>query len=89
MRILQSMSSKTVKDLRLVSVFELSDEELTERLRTTYEKIKREAFEKNSYLTYYDPINCPTTAHAVHEYRDRKELMWIDGAGKEHLVKIL
>jgi len=89
MRTLQSMSSNTTKDLRLISVFELSDEELTERLRPAYEKIKQEAFAKNSYLTYYDPLNCPSTAHAVHEYRDRKELMWIDNDGKEHFVKTL
>ena len=88
MRTHQSMSSAT-KDLRLISIFELSDEELTERLRPTYEKIKQEAFEKNSYLTYYDPLNCPTTAHAVHEYADRKELMRIDGSGIEHFVKLL
>jgi len=89
MRTLQSMSSNTTKDLRLISVFDLSDEELTERLRPTYQKIKREAFAKNSYLTYYDPLNCPTTAHTVHEYANRKELMWVDGTGKEHFVKTL
>jgi len=84
----QSMSS-TTRDLRSVPIFELSDEELRERLRPAYEKIKQEAFAKNSYLTYYDPLVCPTSAHAVHEYRDRKELMWIDHTGKEHFVKIL
>jgi len=89
MRTPQSMSSNTTKDLCLISVFDLSDEELTERLRPAYEKIKQEAFAKNSYLTYYDPLNCPTSAHAVHEYRDRKELMWVDSAGKEHFVKTL
>jgi hypothetical protein len=89
MRTPQSMSSNTTKDLRLISVFDLSDEELTERLRPAYEKIKQEAFAKNSYLTYYDPLNCPSTAHAVHEYHDRKELMWIDSDGKEHFVKTL
>ncbi len=89
MRTLQSMSSNATKDLSLISVFDLSDEELTERLRPAYEKIKQEAFAKNSYLTYYDPLNCPSTAHAVHEYRDRKELMWIDSDGKEHFVKTL
>ena len=85
----QSMSSTTTKDLRSVPIFELSDEELRERLRPAYEKIKQEAFAKNSYLTYYDPLICPTRAHAVHEYRDRKELMWMDDNGKEHFVKTL
>ncbi|MDO3628158.1 hypothetical protein Q3A68_18265 [Mucilaginibacter sp. BT774] len=83
------MSSSTLKDLRSVPIFELSDEQLRERLRPAYEKIKQEAFAKNSYLTYFDPLVCPTNAHAVHEYRDRKELIWMDHTGKEHFVKTL
>ena len=85
----QSMSSSTTKDLRSISIFELSDEELRERLRPTSERIKQEAFAKNSYLPYYDPLVCPTTAHSVHEYRDRKELIWVDNTGKEHFLKTL
>ena len=84
----QIMSSSTTRDLRSVPIFELSDEELRERLRPAYEKIKQEAFAKNSYLTYYDPLVCPTSAHAVHEYRDRKELVKLED-GKAHLIKIL
>lgn len=85
----QIMSSTTTNDLRSVSIFELSEDELRERLRPAYEKIKQEAFAKNSYLTYYDPLVCPTSAHAVHEYHDRKELMWMDQTGNEHFVKTL
>lgn len=84
----QSMSSSTTRDLRSIPIFELSDEELRERLRPAYEKIKQEAFAKDSYLTYYDPLVCPTSAHAVHEYRDRKELVKLEN-GKAHLIKIL
>jgi len=83
------MSGTTTKDLRLVSISKLSDEELQERLRPASEKIKQEAFAKNSYLTYYDRLFCPTVAHAIHEYADRKELMWMDDAGKEHFIKSL
>jgi len=86
---LHTMSSTTTSHLRSVSIFDLSQDELQERLRPTAEKIKQEAFAKNSYLPYYDPLVCPTTAHAVHEYRDRKELIWVDNTGKEHFVKTL
>ena len=86
---LHTMSSTTTSHLRSVSIFDLSQDELRERLRPTAEKIKKEAFAKNSYLPYYDPLVCPTTAHAVHEYRDRKELIWVDNTGKEHFVKTL
>jgi hypothetical protein len=83
------MSSSTTTHLHSVSIFDLSQEELRERLRPTSERIKQEAFAKNSYFTYYDPSVCPTTAHAIHEYRDRKELMRVDPNGKEHFVKTL
>ncbi len=84
----QSMSS-TTKDLSLLSVFNLSDEELTERLRLTYEAMKYKKFAKGGYLTYYDPLYCPTSAYTVHEYVDRKELMLVDNTGKENFVKNL
>jgi hypothetical protein len=83
----QTMSSSTAIDLRLKPIFELSDEELGERLRPTYEAMKQAAFSKGSYITYYDPSICPTTSHAVHEYRDRKELMWMDKNYREHFIK--
>lgn len=89
MRTLQNMSSSPTQDLRLISIFELSDEELTERLRPTYDAMKKEKFEKGGYVTYYDPLVCPTTSHAVHEFSDRKELMWVDKLGKIHFVKAL
>jgi hypothetical protein len=85
----QTMGSTTTSHLNSVSIFDLSQDELRERLRSTSEKIKQEAFAKNSYLPYYDPLFCPTTAHTVHEYRDRKELIWVDNTGKEHFVKTL
>jgi uncharacterized protein YPO0396 len=85
----QNMSSTTTKNLRLTSVFELSDEELTERLRPIYEAMKQKKFAKGGYITYYDSSVCPTTAHAVHEYSDRKELMWMDKNYQEHFIKTL
>ncbi|MEO8948538.1 MAG: hypothetical protein ABI308_09025 [Mucilaginibacter sp.] len=83
------MSNSPVIDLRLKSIFELSDEELQERLRPAYEAMKQDAHSRGSYITYYDESVCPTTSHAVHEYSDRKELMWMDKNYQEHFIKIL
>ncbi|WP_121195840.1 hypothetical protein [Mucilaginibacter gracilis] len=83
------MSSTTEIDLRLKPVFQLSDEELQERLKPTYEAMKQDAFSKGSYITYYDASVCPTKSHAVHEYSDRKELMWMDNNYQEHFIKTL
>jgi hypothetical protein len=83
------MTDLTAADLRSMDVFELTDEQLRERLRPTYEAMKHEAFTEGLYITYSDPSVCPTTSHMVHEYVDRKELIWMDDNFQEHFVKIL
>jgi len=83
------MSTVTATDLHSTSILNLSDEQLRERLRPAYEAMKRKAFAKGSYITYSDPSVCPTTSHMVHEYSDRKELIWMDDNYQEHFVKIL
>jgi hypothetical protein len=83
------MSNPIVSDLRLKPIFQLSDDELRERLRPAYEAMKQKAFNNGSYITYYDPRVCPTDSHAVHEYSDRKELIWMDDNFKERVIKTL
>ncbi|QEC77288.1 hypothetical protein [Mucilaginibacter ginsenosidivorax] len=85
----QTMSNPTAIDLRSTPIFQLSDEELRERLRPTYERMKAEKFAKGGYLTYYDPTVCPNNTYAVHEYSDRKELVKLDENGKAQYVKTL
>lgn len=79
----------TAKDIRSKSVFELSAEELSERLKPTADAVKRETFARNGYLTYFDHAICPDTSYMVHEYRDKKELVQIDDKGKAHFIKTL
>lgn len=83
------MSTVTTNDLDSMSIFELSDDQLRERLRPAYEAMRQSAFAKGSYITYFDPLLCPTASHMVHEYRDRKELIWMDDNYQEHFVKLL
>jgi hypothetical protein len=89
MTTLQQFMRSTLKDIRSKSVFELSAQELAERLRPTADAVKRETFNRNGYITYFDKAVCPSTNYMVHEYRDRKELVRIDDKGTAHLVKIL
>lgn len=77
------------KDIRSKSVFELSAEELTERLRATAESVRQDTFRRNGYIAYYDQKVCPDTSYVVREYRDRKELVRVDSEGIGHFVKIL
>ena len=83
------MSTVTATDLDSMSIFDLSEEQLRERLRPAYEAMKQKAFAKGNYITYHDPSVCPTSSHFVHEYSDRKELIWMDDNYQEHFVKIL
>lgn len=71
------------------SVFEMSAEELRERIGPTAEKVIRDAWDKNSYITYFDENLCPSTDVMVHEYRDRKELVRVKENGETQLIKIL
>ena len=71
------------------SVFEMSAEELTEKIRPTAERLTREAWDKGSYITYFDKTVCPDSGVMVHEYRDRKELVRVLGGGKTELIKVL
>ncbi len=89
MTTLQQIMRSTVKDLRSKSIFELSAQELAERLRPTADTVMRETFNRDGYLTYFDKVVCPDTSYMIHEYRDRKELVRIDDKGTAHLIKIL
>ena len=83
------MSTITATDLDSMSIFDLSEEQLRERLRPEAEAVIRKKFAKGGYFTYFDPAVCPTTSHFLHEYSDRKELIWMDDNYQEHFVKTL
>lgn len=89
MRTSPQIMRSTVKDVRSKSIFELSAQELADRLRPTADAVMRDTFDRNCYLTYFDKAVCPDTDYMVHEYRDRKELVRIDDKGTAHLIKIL
>jgi glycine/serine hydroxymethyltransferase len=89
MTTLQQIMRSTVKDVRSKSVFELSAQELADRLRPTADAVMSETFNRNGYLTYFDKVVCPDASYMVHEYQNRKELVRIDYKGTAHLIKIL
>ena len=84
----QTMRSTTKKIPQSLPAIGLTTEELRERLRPIAQQAKENTWAKNSYSTYYDRALCPDTTFAIHEYRDRKELVKLE-KGKFHLVKIL
>jgi hypothetical protein len=83
-----TMATAPVKSSRK-SVFEMSAEELRERVAPVAERIKKEAWAKNSYVTYFDEKLCPSTVFMVHEYSDRKELVRIKPNGETQFIKTL
>ena len=71
------------------SVFEMSAEELSERLRPTAEMLTQEAWDNNSYIVYFDEKLCPADDIMVHEYRDHKELVRVLGVDNIQVIKVL
>jgi len=71
------------------SVFEMSADELMETIRPTAEILVRQAWDKGSYITYFDKTLCPSNDMMVHEYSDRKELVRVLGVGKTEFIKVL
>jgi len=71
------------------SVFEMSAAELTETIRHTAESLIRQAWDKGSYITYFDKALCSSDDMMIHEYRDRKELVRVLGVGKTEFLKVL
>ena len=84
----QTMRSTKTDDSLYLTTFGMTMAELREHLRPVGEKARENAWSKNSYITYYDETLCPDTNYAIHEYRDRKELVKLEN-GKSYLVKIL
>lgn len=60
-----NMRTTETKYLRK-SVFEMSAEELRKRIRPTAESVKRAAWDKGSYITYFDFEICPAPDIMVH-----------------------
>jgi hypothetical protein len=84
----QTMGSTTTNDPLSLPAIGLTAEELRERLQHITEKVIKDTWAKNSYLTYYDETLCPDSSYAIHAYRDRKELFKLEN-GEAHLIKIL
>ena len=83
-----TMPIKANPDSLYISSLGMSMAELREHLRPVSEKARENAWAKNSYITYYDETLCPDVSYAIHEYRDRKELVRLEN-GNAHLVKVL
>ncbi len=71
------------------TIFEMTQAELREAIRPTAEKVKQDAWEKDTYISYYNEALCPGDDTVIHEYKDRKELMRFDKEGNTTLIRIL
>jgi hypothetical protein len=79
----------TITGARDRSIFQLTPEELTERLRPTAEAVMTAAWDKDSYVTYYDEQLCADTNYMIHEYKDRKELVKVLDNREVQFVKVI
>jgi hypothetical protein len=82
---------KTVleKPLQEKNIFEMTLAELRQRIKPTAEKLIQEAWDKNTFISYYDEALCPGDDTLIHEYKDRKELVRVNDEGNTELIRIL
>ena len=69
------------------SIFDMTASEIKEHIRPTAEKAIQHAFDKDSYITYFDEAVC-SDGMLIREYRDHKELV-IFKDGKATFVRNL
>lgn len=71
------------------SIFEMTDSELQQIIGPAAETIRKRAWDKGGYISYYDADVCPSIDYIVREYRDHKELVRLNEAGGAELIRTL
>ena len=71
------------------SIFEMDDSELQQATKPAAEIIRKRAWDKGGYISYYDDSVCPGIDHVIREYRDHKELVRLNEAGDADVIKLL
>lgn len=71
------------------SIFEMDEFELQQATRPAEETIRKQAWDKGGYISYYDDSVCPGVNYVIREYRDHKELVRLKEAGDADVIKIL
>lgn len=79
---------KIIIDNRHKQLSELTEDEIQARSEKTMRAIEQKAWAMDSYISYDDDVLCPDCHHTIHEYKDRKELIFMDDDYKQHLVKV-
>ena len=68
------------------SIFQMTNSELHQALLPVAEAIRKRAWKKNGYISYYDEALCPDTDFLVREYSDKKELIRLNDKGEAEVV---
>lgn len=71
------------------SIFEMTGAELQQAVQPAAAIIRKRAWDKGGYISYFDETLCPDTDHVIREYQDRKELIRLNETGSAELIKIL
>lgn len=71
------------------SIFEMTNSELQQVLLPAADAIRKRAWNKNSYISYYDETLCPGIDFLVREYSDRKELVRLNDKGEATFIRAL
>lgn len=68
------------------SIFQMTNSELHQALLPAAETIKKRAWNKNGYISYYDEALCPGIDFLVREYSDKKALVRLNDKGEAEFI---
>lgn len=71
------------------SIFQMTNSELQQVLKPAADTIRKRAWGKKSYISYYDETVCPAIDYLVREYSDRKELVHLNDKGEAEYIRTL
>lgn len=71
------------------SIFQMTNSELHQALLPAADVIRKRAWKKNGYISYYDEALCPGGDFLVREYSDKKELVRLNDKGVAEVIRTL
>lgn len=67
----------------------MSEPELQQATNSAADAVRKRAWGKEGYISYFEEISCPDNNFMVREYQDRKELVRLNDKGEATFIRVL
>lgn len=71
------------------SIFKMSVTELQQATTQAADAVKKRAWNKGGYISYFEQSSCPDSNFMVREYQNRKELVRLNDQGEATFIRVL